>query len=281
MRINNLEKKMNLKEDSNAIEPRGSIDHKNTTEYPVVNQIMSSMMTELFKIVGKEGIVGINLTGSLAEGDFRPGKSDIDFIVVTKDYLPDEISNKIGEMHSHLSEEGIPVKLDGDYVPQSAIKKYDPQNSTYPHLGSDGHFAIEGHDIGDIISWSILRNSGVILYGQSPENFIDEIGPEELTNANYQTMKNWWEPMLLTDKLESDEEYQAFAILTMCRILYHFECGKMISKDAAAEWAKNEFPQFSNAIKLSQEWQKGNPLNLAPEAKEMISLALAVGSKKV
>lgn len=255
------------------------MSHRTTTDYAEVNDLMSSLSTQILDIAGREEIVGICLTGSLATGDFRPGKSDIDFIVVTRGNLPPEIVDELGKMHCRLRERGLPYKLDGDYVPQSAIRRYDPDNSTYPHLGSDGHFAVERHDIDQLIPWAIMRDCGVILHGPPPALLIDEIKSEVILRSNYQTLKYWWEPMLTTDQLE-DEEYQAFAILTMCRALYNFEYEEMASKATAAQWAKSEHSKFSEAIESAERWQAGQPMDVLAEAREMIRLALKKGNER-
>jgi hypothetical protein len=256
-----------------------TMSHRDTTDYPDVNELMSSLSSQIFDIAGKEEVVGIYLTGSLATGDFRPGKSDIDFIVVTRGNLPPETIDKLGKMHCRLRERGLPYKLDGDYVPRSAIRRYDPDNSIYPHLGSDGRFAVERHDIDQLIPWAIMRDCGVILYGPPPELLIDEIKSEDILRSNYQTLKYWWKPMLTTDQLE-DEEYQAFAILTMCRALYNLEYEEIASKAMAAQRAKSEYPEFSNAIESAECWQQGRPMDFLAEAKKMIRVALKKGNER-
>jgi hypothetical protein len=47
----------------------------------------------------------------------------------------------------------------------------------------------------------------------------------------------WWEPMLQNPTPLYQSGYQSYAVLTMCRILYTFEHGSIVTKPVAAHWA--------------------------------------------
>jgi len=52
-------------------------------------------------------------------------------------------------------------------------------------------------------------------------------------------MHEWWAPMLHSpDPRLHGSEYQAYAILTLCRALYTLEHGAITSKSVAARWAQ-------------------------------------------
>src|SRR6266404_8774708 len=51
--------------------------------------------------------------------------------------------------------------------------------------------------------------------------------------------------------------YRAYAVLTVCRILYSFSTGSMVSKPRAARWAINNLPQeWSEVILPSLEFNQ-------------------------
>lgn len=254
----------------NATEIRSDI-----TEYPEVNQTMHVLSERLLEICGSQ-IVGIYLSGSLASGDFRVHKSDVDFVVATKDSLDEETLRKIKLLHEEMRSDNLPYadNIEGDYVPLEALKKYNPENSTYPHLGNDGHFEVEKHDSDEIIQRSVLREKGLVLYGPSPKTLIDPISVDDVKQSARMVLLEWWKPLLLSEKLETSE-YQAYAILTMCRSLYTLKFGTVVSKQVAADWATTEFgDQFAECIQAALSWEKGKEINCYEESKAMIVFAL-------
>ena len=55
---------------------------------PEVNAMLDTLLAEARTVLGDQ-LVALYLYGSLASGDFNPHSSDIDFVVVTADALPD------------------------------------------------------------------------------------------------------------------------------------------------------------------------------------------------
>src|SRR5260370_38300856 len=48
---------------------------------------------------------------------------------------------------------------------------------------------------------------------------------------------------------------QAYAILTMCRMLYTFKHGEFVSKKKAALWAEKELPECTSLIQRAVLWR--------------------------
>lgn len=65
----------------------------------IYQEVISKFVT---RCTGVEGIISIMLTGSVARGDFKPGWSDIDMIVVVKDECKESIK-KIGSIANEVS----------------------------------------------------------------------------------------------------------------------------------------------------------------------------------
>ena len=60
------------------------------TPFPYVNSVLGLLLANLRDTLG-DYFVGLYLHGSLAGGDFDPGHSDIDFLVVTTEELPEKM----------------------------------------------------------------------------------------------------------------------------------------------------------------------------------------------
>jgi predicted nucleotidyltransferase len=80
--------------------------NKFPTIYPDVNQVLKILLKNVRVILG-DYFVGMYLYGSLASGDFDPGRSDIDFLVVTSKELPGNIVAELKSMHTRLYKSGM------------------------------------------------------------------------------------------------------------------------------------------------------------------------------
>lgn len=253
---------------------------KELTSYPSVNVILGELLTAVTPILGDQ-FIGLYLTGSLALGDFNPNRSDIDFVAATAVDLPDETVAALAAMHARLRASGRKwaTKIEGDYIPLATLRRYDPANVSYPHLGDDGHFAVELHGSDMIIQFHTLREKGVALAGPPPHTLIDPIPSDDLRRAASGVLKGWWQPMLDSPYRLPESGYQVYAILTMCRMLYTIRLGGVISKPAAAKWALDVVDgRFHPLIRQANTWQNGMPFDRLAETLDFISYVLQVGA---
>lgn len=49
---------------------------------------------------------------------------------------------------------------------------------------------------------------------------------------------------------------QAYAILTMCRALYTLKYGEQVSKNHAALWVQQEFPEWASLMQNALSWRE-------------------------
>ena len=215
------------------------------TPYLAANAVLRLLLQEVRAVLGPE-FVGMYCYGSLSLGDFEPGSSDIDFLVVTANDLPDEMVAALGAMHGRIAVSGLQWadKLEGSYIPRAALRRYDPTNNRHPTIGVDWAFGIGEHDNSWIIERHIVREHGVVIYGPPPETLIDPISSNQLRAAVRGALDGFWRERLDGPEPEwlRTREYQAFAILTMCRALYVLAHGEVVSKPAAAAWARDTLP---------------------------------------
>jgi hypothetical protein len=71
-------------------------------------------------------------------------------------------------------------------------------------------------------------------------------------------LREWWAPMLQDpDPRLHGGEYQAYAVLTMCRALYTLRHGDVVSKTAAARWAQEALGQpWEGLIERALAWRR-------------------------
>lgn len=214
-----------------------------TVKYPTAYHEVNVVVEELIAAVQSlldEQLVGIYLHGSLALGDFDPAQSDIDFVVVTADEIASDSIAALMAVHQKLAAE-YPrwgSELEGTYVWQNAIRRYEPDKAIFPHIERGGTLQVEPHLTDWIIQCHVLREQGVTLVGPPPQSLIDPISPEELQQAVASLLGDWWAAQLEDTHRLEQSGYQVYAILTMCRILYTLAHGTVVSKTVAAHWAQ-------------------------------------------
>lgn len=217
---------------------------KHPTVYDEVNAVVGDLVTAVQNLLDEQ-LVGVYLHGSLALGDFDPQQSDIDFVVVTAEAPSPEQVAELGAMHQRLAAEHPRwgSELEGTYVSQRAIQRYDPDNAIFPHIERGGILQIEHHLTDWVIQCYVLRECGVTLVGPRPQTLIDPISPEALQQAVVTLLRDWWVQQLEDTSRIKQDGYQVYAILTMCRILYTLAHGMIVSKPVAARWAQESLDE--------------------------------------
>lgn len=228
---------------------------------PDINALLRVLLSDAQTVLGNH-FVGMYVHGSLATGDFAPGRSDIDFLVVTDDELPDEMLPALAAMHARITTSGLKwaPRLEGSYIPQRALRRYDPAHSHHPALRMDGSFDVDGHGSEWVIQRHVIREHGIVLAGPPPQTLIDPIQPDDLRRAVRGLLREWWAPQLQNPFRLYSAEYRAYAILTMCRALYTLQYGTVVSKPVAARWAQEALgARWTTLIERALAWQHDAP----------------------
>jgi predicted nucleotidyltransferase len=211
------------------------------TSYPDVNELLNLLLENVKDILGDQ-FIGMYLYGSLASGDFNPNTSDIDFLVVTRDSLPDDMIAQLETMHKQTWATSLKRagELEGSYVPRDLIRRHDPNGAPCPTV-NEGKFYMDRRGSDWIIQRQVVREYGVIVEGPDPKALIDFVSPDDIRGAVIGVLHEWWFPMLDDPSWLRHHEgpYRAFAVITMCRVLHALEHGTVVSKPKAIQWARS------------------------------------------
>jgi len=211
----------------------------NVTPYPDVNALLQELLSGVETVLG-DHFVGMYLYGSLASGDFDQS-SDIDFVVVTDDEIAGDRFLALRAMHARIaaSHSRWATELEGSYIPQVALRRYDPANAQHPRIDrGEGDLVMAQHGSDWVIQRHVLREHGVVVAGPDLRTLIDPVASNELRWAVLADLREWWAPMLDDPVRLQKRGYQCYAVLTMCRMLYTLEGGAVVSKPVAARWAQ-------------------------------------------
>ena len=116
------------------------------------------------------------------------------------------------------------------------------------------------------------------MAGPAPQTLIDPVQPNDLRRAALATLYEWWSPMLRDPARLHSSEYQAYAILTMCRALYTLQYGAVVSKSVAARWAQETLGErWTALIERALAWRHGTHLDNMNETLDFIRYTLERG----
>lgn len=223
------------------------------TPYPDINAILLELLAHVQKILGPQ-FVGMYLYGSLSMGDFDPEASDIDFLVVTAEHVSAETFSALQALHTRLvaMDSKWASELEGSYIPQPALRRYEPNGVPYPTL-NEGKFYLAPHESDWIIQRYIIRERGVVVQGPEPKALIDPVSPGDLRHAVIDVMHEWWEKKLNDPDYWQHRRYQSYAVLSMCRVLYTLQHGTIVSKPVATRWVQETLDGRWSAL-IERAW---------------------------
>jgi hypothetical protein len=209
------------------------------TSYPEINEVLEKLLLGSQEVL-KDNLVGVYIFGSLASGDFNEEISDIDFVVVTNRDIPQDIQIQLGKINGQIlaMNSKWSKRLEGSFLPLYMFKELNPSHAMHPSISTGGKYGLDHKGIEQSIQKFMLREDGIVLVGPDPKTFIDPITSAELKEATLEILQEWWKPQLSDSFRLKEREYQAYAVVTMCRMLYTLENGKVVSKPFAARWAK-------------------------------------------
>jgi predicted nucleotidyltransferase len=223
------------------------------TPYAEINQLLELLLSGIQKILG-EKLVGLYLYGSLVTGDFDHGSSDIDLIAALSSGIDDKDFTHLQKMHNDFANKHKQWddRIEVCYISVAALRTVKSHTSIVANISSGEPFHVKETRKDWLIDWYVVREKGITLFGPSPKTLIEPISKEEFMQAVQEQMKAWGE--WVHDMHKRKE--QAYAILTMCRVLYAYKNGEQVSKKQAALWAMNELPEWSSFIQNALMWRE-------------------------
>lgn len=210
-----------------------------------VTALLRVLTTALREILGKN-LVGFYLSGSLTQCAFDPRRSDIDCAVVTRRDLSE---TQFRKLQAWLDESARmnpwTHRLQMLVLPRNKLLTMNARGCLYQF----GVLQRTGSD-GNPIIWTSILVSGRVLHGPRPKSFVPVITREMFCDALVRELGYLREE--ISEKRTSEwrdvPKYQAYAVMTLCRILYSFSKRTVVSKPRAARWALRSLPKRWHSI---------------------------------
>ena len=172
-------------------------------------------------------LVSVWAHGSLAGGDYQPGRSDLDLIAVLDRPCTTLEEQRLGEVHENLSS-AIPLasKLHCSYLATTELD--DPARS---HL-TWAHEELTRRPVTPVTRRE-LHNFGIVLYGQPPAALLPPVTDGQLAGFIVDDLKNFWRPSLDHPERYTRDIWVDLGLLTLARATVTMHDGKLITKAEA------------------------------------------------
>ena len=220
---------------------------EDTNRIPI--QIVESFVRESERIIG-DNLVGIYLHGSAVMGCYNPDKSDLDFLVVVKESMMDDVKRTYMDMVV-----GLNAQTPGKGIEMSIVKKEVCNPFIYPtpfelhfsaaHLGwyekdpDDYILKMKGEDKDLAAHFCIITHRGKCLYGASIKEVYADVPAQDYIDS------------IWNDIAEAEEEIvdnPMYLILNLARVLAFLKAGLVLSKKEGGEWALINLPEEYHSL---------------------------------
>lgn len=212
------------------------INNQQPTPYHDLNRVLHELVTAVGGILG-EDFVGAYLQGSFAVGDFDL-HSDVDFLVVMRQELSlpqvealRGVHGRVYAMNSRWAKH-----LEGSYFPAETLRAAPRAGEALWYIDNGSRVLERSDHCNTLVVRSVLREQGVTLAGPAPETLLDQVPREALRREIYTTMQERGQEILQAPDRVNNRFYQAYTVLSYCRMLHDLHRGQIGSKLAGAEW---------------------------------------------
>ncbi|MFD7667849.1 aminoglycoside adenylyltransferase domain-containing protein [Streptomyces sp. NPDC059788] len=194
-------------------------------------------------------IEGLYLTGSIALADFRPGRSDVDFVAVTARRLSAADVAALEQAHAETRGRHRRPHFDGIHVTWQDLAADTASCPGVPYT-LQGKFRTDGAFEVNPVTWAVLAKNAVSVRGPAPGAFEVAAGPAALRAWTLENLDRYWrawhighrKPLSLMGLAGLSGWATAWGVLGVSRLHYTLATGEITSKGGAGRYALETFP---------------------------------------
>jgi len=174
-------------------------------------------------------LVALWAHGSLALGDFQPGRSDLDLVALVAADITDAQRGQLQRMHEALvGDEELADKLHCSYMVRDQLANPGRCHVTWA-MGELFDRPVSP------VSRRELHQGGLCLYGSAPTALIPAITDQELKDHVRAQLRDYWYPKTAKPELWLLDIWVDLGLLTLARASVTLQDGRLISKREALE----------------------------------------------
>lgn len=209
-------------------------------------------------------IQGLHLIGSIADGDFRPGRSDLDLVAVLSRELTDDDAEALVVVHRSYRTDPTLPSLDGVWLTADELRAGPDAVADGP-TSQQGDFVVAARGNRNPVTWFSLPNA-VALIGELDRAALWQ-DRERLVSWVRENADSYWRRWLANVSGISPSGFAMlgrampmWGVLGISRLHYTKATGQIASKSAAGEWALTAFdPHWRPIIEEALAYREGKP----------------------
>jgi hypothetical protein len=207
---------------------------------PSLSPILDRLLPALRDALGDD-LIGIYLYGSAVSGDFDPGVSDVDLVVVTRREVEDLDLVTLDQVHrgAVARSPAWSDRVELVYVSAATLASFRTSSGQLAVISPGEPFHVTGPVSDWLQNWYLVRREGIALSGPPPADVVPRIARSEYLEAIAGYLR-----YLRDQGLEDlSPNALAYTVLSACRAACTIEAGRPCSKQKGAAWVRGRRPE--------------------------------------
>lgn len=208
-----------------------------------------------------DGLVGVYLYGSLTQAAFSARHSDVDILAVVQRSPTRRQFRELGHLLERAgAADNWIARIQLQVLIRNRLLRSDKRGAHFQF----GVLKRSGSD-GNPLIWVNVLNSGITLAGVRAGAILPPITETMIRAALVREIEYLRAEVADPASPWRDKRfYRAYAVLTVCRILYTLRVGGVVSKPTAAAWALGKLPsRWHGLIRAAQASDRGRLARLS------------------
>ena len=165
--------------------------------------------------------------GSLALGDFQPGRSDLDLIAIIEAPLDEAQKDRLVRLHRRLSdEEPAAAELHCSYMVRTALCQAETRHVTWAHS------TLLERPVTPVTRRELF-DGGLTFHGPTPQELLPPLAPGQLEDFIRRDLAEFWLPATLRPSLWMRDIWVDLGLLVLARATVTLRDGRLITKGEA------------------------------------------------
>jgi Domain of unknown function (DUF4111)/Nucleotidyltransferase domain len=209
----------------------------------------------------RPGLVrALYLTGSIALGDYQPGRSDVDFMAFTSRVVDAGDVAALRDVHAGLESDTC---HDGNYVSWQELPDVPLEGQPGPHV-VEGTLRTGGNDQLTPSTWTEFASYAIAMRGPAAPSLGVSVSRSRLAAWNLGNLNGYWRDLARTIGRVAAERDPAGAartdtvvwcVLGPPRLHYTLATGDITSKSGAGRYALDDFAEYQELIHAALSWR--------------------------
>jgi hypothetical protein len=226
--------------------------------------LLGRLAAGLSEELGDE-LLSLSVHGSWVAGDFKLGRSDLDLLALLAHDPDERMLAQLTALHEEIvvSAPEWDDHIEVDYVSVDAVRSVlvgDGPDHAMVRISPGEPIHLLSADRHYILNWRAARDHDHAVVGRPPVDVLPDIPDDLVREVVIEHARQW--PAWLDDARSPG--FQAYAVLTMCRILAFLRTGKQLSKHMAAVSEQQLMPEWRGLISWADDWWYRGGSDLAP-----------------